>query len=456
MSRVIKALVSIVLIGALAAGVGFLYLRGDLNQLICDGACPPQYATAPEQMRTADVAALEADTVGEDPIGSNALQQAVAGPLSHSALGPRVGFAAVDARSGAPLAGGAIEGLTPASTTKVLTAFAALEVLGPDERFATRVARSGDTLTLVGGGDPYLVERLPEEPPPVVTADLATLADRVARELGPGRFRLTYDAGLFSGPAVSGTWEDGYVPAVVAPVSALWVDQGRGAGEDPARAAAEAFARLLRERGVEVVAPVPAAAGEEAAHVALVRSAPVATIVADLLRTSDNATSEVLFRHVARATGHEPSFEGGAVAVRQILERSAISISSLDLHDGSGLSRRNRISPTTLVQTLVAASRDDRTTAVLSGLPVGGFDGTVRSRFGQAPAGLGWVRAKTGTLTGVHTLAGIATLPGGRPVAFAVMADATETVNPLQTRAALDAVAAAIAGCDCRPPAEGG
>ncbi|RLV54950.1 D-alanyl-D-alanine carboxypeptidase/D-alanyl-D-alanine-endopeptidase [Aeromicrobium phragmitis] len=440
---------SVVLVIALIAGIGFLYLRGDLNRLICDGACPPQYATAPESMRTAAANAAEAEAVGEGAIGSTALKQAVAGPLAHPALGPRVGFAAVDARDGAPLAGGGTEGLIPASTTKVLTAFAALEVLGPDERFATRVVRSGDTLTLIGGGDPYLVERRPADPPPVVTADLATLADRVARDVGTGRFALTYDAELFRGPSVSPAWEDGYVPSVVAPISALWIDQGRGAGGDPARAAADAFARLLRERGVEVADPARAAAAEGATEVATVRSAPVATIVADLLRTSNNETSEVMFRHIARAVGLDASFEGGAAAVRQTLEQDAISTEGLDLHDGSGLSRRNRISPTTLVQTLVAASRDDRTTATLSGLPVGGFDGTVRSRFEQAPAGLGWVRAKTGTLTGVHSLAGIATLPGGRPVAFAVMVDDTEGINPLETQRALDSVAAAIAGCAC-------
>lgn len=449
MRRVLGTITSVVVVLALVAGIGWLYVRGDLNRVICDGACPAQYATAPDTMQVAGVEVAEADAVGEGPIASNALKQAVAGPLADPALGPGVGFVAADARDGAPLAGGGTEGLIPASTTKVLTAFAALEVLGPDERFATRVVRSGDTLTLVGGGDPYLVERQPERPSPVVAADLATLADRVAASVGAGTYTLTYDAGLFSGPAVSPAWEEGYVPSVVAPISALWVDQGRGAGQDPAKAAADAFARLLRERGAEVAEPSPAEAPEGAAQVALVRSAPVATIVADLLRTSNNETSEVLFRHIARAAGYDASFEGGAAAVRATLEQDAVSVEGLELHDGSGLSRRNRISPTTLVQTLVAATRDDRTAAALSGLPVGGFDGTVRSRFEQAPAGLGWVRAKTGTLTGVHSLAGIATLPGGRPVAFAVMANGTEDINALQTQAALDAVAAAIAGCAC-------
>ena len=59
------------------------------------------------------------------------------------------------------------------------------------------------------------------------------------------------------------------------------------------------------------------------------------------------------------------------------------------------------------------------------------------------------VRAKTGTLTGVHSLAGYALDAGGRPVVFAVMADRTSKVAPLQAQAALDKVAAAIAACTC-------
>ena len=66
-------------------------------------------------------------------------------------------------------------------------------------------------------------------------------------------------------------------------------------------------------------------------------------------------------------------------------------------------------------------------------------------RFAKLTSSLGMVRAKTGTLTGVHSLAGYAIDAGGRPVVFAVMADRTSKVAPLQAQAALDKVAAAIA-----------
>lgn len=450
--RVLSRFLVLGLLVALIAGIGTLYLRGDLNRFLCDGACPARYATAPEGVRALDGSRIMPDEPTDAPIASNALKQALQGPLGDAALGPHVGFAAVDARDGTPLAGGDESGFVPASTTKVLTAYGALKALGPDERFSTRVVRDGSTLTLIGGGDPYLTRVAPSEADPVRPASLEKLADRVAREVGVGDFTLQYDASLFEGPAISPDWEESYVPGVVAPIASLWADQGRRDGVrsmDPALDAADDFAQLLGERGVTVSSVVPGEAPATSSAVALVRSAPTATIVAELLATSDNEASEIMLRHIAEAAGAEVSFGGGVAALRSVLEESAISTGGLELHDGSGLARGNRISPTTLVQTLVAAGRDRATTATLSGLPVGGFDGTVRNRFAQAPAGLGWVRAKTGTLTGVHSLAGIATIEGGRPIAFAVMADDTEALNPLETQAALDAVAAAVAGCSC-------
>jgi crotonobetainyl-CoA:carnitine CoA-transferase CaiB-like acyl-CoA transferase len=86
--------------------------------------------------------------------------------------------------------------MLPASTLKTLTSLAALEAVGPQHRFTTEVVRSGNALTLVGGGDP-LLERAPDPSAYPDRADLRTLARATARALraeGPvGRLRLTYD-----------------------------------------------------------------------------------------------------------------------------------------------------------------------------------------------------------------------------------------------------------------------
>ena len=121
----------------------------------------------------------------------------------------------------------------------------------------------------------------------------------------------------------------------------------------------------------------------------------------------------------------------------------------VEIHDGSGLARANRISPTTLAQTLRGAVAQPQASGLLTDLPVSGFTGTLVDRFEKLTSAQGLVRAKTGTLSGVHSLAGYALDAGGRPVIFAVMADRADRGQPFAAQGALDDVAAAIADCSC-------
>ena len=153
----------------------------------------------------------------------------------------------------------------PASTTKLLTVGAALETLGPDHTFTTRVVR-GDApreVVLVGGGDPLLASR-PLTVAEAATAyparaDVATLALEVADALGgAGRVRVRYDDSLFTGPTDNPAWRRDYVPDdIVSPITALMVDggvapDGLSRSDDPSLAAADAFAEALRAAGLRV------------------------------------------------------------------------------------------------------------------------------------------------------------------------------------------------------------
>src|SRR5262249_5914074 len=117
----------------------------------------------------------------------------------------------------------------PASTLKLLTAAAALEALGPDHTFATRVV-GGRNLTLVGGGDPFLAGKQPATGPARHDASLQTLAQLTAKALhrtGIKRVSLAYDTSLFTGPRVDPAWPKSYIPDdVVTPITALWADEG--------------------------------------------------------------------------------------------------------------------------------------------------------------------------------------------------------------------------------------
>lgn len=392
------------------------------------------------------------------------VRRALAGLVSDRDLGRSVSVAVAELGDGEPVYRTGEAQFIPASTMKLLTAEAALATLGPQHRFRTGVVAGpgAERVFLVGGGDPFL-ERAPVTDETVYPprADLVTLAETTARELkerGRTAVRLGYDASLFTGPAVSRGWEPSYLPDdVVSPVTPLWTNEGRRSGgeviTDPAAAAAEQFARALARRSIDVMGtPTASRAPRAAEELASVDSAPLAQIVQRMLEVSDNETAEVLFRHVAVAEGARGSFSGGAGAVQDVLGRLGVDVSGARILDGSGLARGNRVRADTLlsVMEVAAAAAHPSLRRVVTGLPVAGFNGSLTYRFHTGAAeGPGSVRAKTGTLTGVHGLAGVVVDRDGTELSFVAMADRVKVADTLDARAVLDEIAAALAACHC-------
>jgi D-alanyl-D-alanine carboxypeptidase/D-alanyl-D-alanine-endopeptidase (penicillin-binding protein 4) len=380
----------------------------------------------------------------------------VLGPLLDvSALGGTRAAAVVDVATGKRLyTSGAGTALTPASTTKIATAVAALSALGPDHRFTTRAALEPDTgeLVLVGGGDPTLTARKKAGG----WADLRELAANTAAALdkrGIHKVTLSYDTTLYSGPAVHPIG----VNDNLAPVSALIADEGRTDGSssgpaprvsDPAKDAASKFATFLKAAGITTTPPGPSKATTRAQTLATVSSPPLSDVVERMLTNSDNDIAEALARQTALASGRPGSFDGGAGAISARLTKLGLPMSGASFHDGSGLNRDDRLTADLLTALLVTAGDPDRPglRPVLTGLPVAGFTGTLADRYTDSAAGV--VRAKTGTLTGVNTLAGTVVDADGRLLAFAFMASGTS--DPLAAESALDRAATALAACGCR------
>ncbi len=420
---------------------------------------PPPGLTLPTPSPAAAVADPLPAKAG-DPV---AVRRAVGKLLHDKDLGPRVAVAVSQVSDGATIFHSGPASITPASTMKLLTTTAALATLGPDHTFSTTTVAGSSPrdVILVGGGDPLLA-RAPSSSYPA-RADLVTLAKATASSLkqrGRTRVRVGYDATLFTGPSANPAWRASYITDnVVSPISPLWVDEGRERpglvfrSDDPAHDAAVDFAQALSKQGIVVRgAPHPAAAAPEALQYAVVHSAPLAQIVQWVLEKSDNEGAEVLSRQVALAEGKPVSFTGGAAAVRGVLTRLGVDTSADRIFDGSGLSRDDRLSPETLLGVLEAASAADHPDlrGILTGLPVAGFTGSLTRRFDSGdPAGLGRVRAKTGTLTGVHGLAGIVTDREGTAFSFVAIADRVKPIHTLDARQRLDEVAAALAGCSC-------
>lgn len=457
----LQTVLTVVVVAALAGGTLVAWRAGALNTLVCGGPCGPEAVAAPASLDLDETPGRPTpDPTLRGVVDAAAVRAAIEPLLDDADLGGRVGAVVTDLDGGVGLAVDATSTFAPASTTKLLVAYAALSLVDPTTRFRTSVVRAADgRVVLVGGGDPYLAAERPDEPTRVDRADLTSLATRTAEALRAGgvtEVELGYDASLFTGPAESEGWEDSYVPGqIVTPVSALWADQGVVDGvrsSDPARAAADRFAAELEDAGVEVTGDVEEVEDEPGATtLASASSAMLSQIVDAVLVRSDNDAAEVLLRHVAIAAGQPASFEGGAAAVVDALAADEVPVRDVELFDGSGLSRDNRVTPTVLADVVRLSAQRASTSELLASLPVGGLTGTLQDRYGDDAAadGAGLVRAKTGTLTGIHALAGYVTDQGGHPLVFALTADDTEGLDPFATQAALDRVAAALASCDC-------
>jgi D-alanyl-D-alanine carboxypeptidase/D-alanyl-D-alanine-endopeptidase (penicillin-binding protein 4) len=396
--------------------------------------------------------------------------------LPQAATGPGVGVEVADAATGQVLYSANASALaTPASTTKLVTAVASLAVLGPDARFTTTVRQTGDTVVLVGGGDPTLaVNEYPSSdyPRPATLAQLAARTARALKAQGRRSVRLGYDTALYGGPGLAQGWTNSYISTGnVTKIVALEVDQGRltsgGAPQDyddpvnyrprathPVGMAVAAFAALLSRDGIRVAGtPAEVTAPASAPLLASVSSPPLTSIIEQMLLESNNVIAENLARHVAIALGLPATFTGAADADMTELRRLGIT-TPVHLVDGSGLSPQDGIAPQTLVQVLALAARTPKLRGVVTGLPVAGFAGTLsagESDFGGiGGAARGVVRAKTGNLSTVASLAGLAYDRSGQLLLFAIMTPRIPGAGQLQSAAdAIDSAAAGLAGCGC-------
>lgn len=345
---------------------------------------------------------------------------------------------------------------TPASNAKILTAAAVLEELDHDARLTTKVVQGDDgQVILVGAGDPTLTAE-PEGSEGFFTDGprIADLADQLTKS-GVPVTSVAYAPSSIEDPAMERTWSTEDIKGGdIAPISSLMLDAARKDTSDefsprsdtPQEDAGRALADALGLHG-----PVEEATPSSSARVlAEVTSAPLSTRVGDMMRFSDNVLAETLAIELSQKMGGPASIAGGAQAVVSVLRDKGFDVSGVTLRDASGLSAADKV-PADLLDQLVSAAAGDshpKLRPMLDTFPVAAGSGTLADRFpvGENP-GAGWVRAKTGTLTGVSSLTGIVQTVDGRVLAFAFMSGGT---SPADARPALDDLAGALRQCGCR------
>ena len=405
-------------------------------------AAQPAASTPADPERIADIL--------DDPMSDSGIEEGLSGFVVDAATGETLFELDPDAP------------VTPASTTKIATAVAVLDAVGPDHVLSTEayLVPGQDRVVLRGEGDVTLTTTADSAAYPQV-ATLEELAERTARALGAegvDTVSLGYDDSLFTGPDTGPGWKPNYVTeGSTATVHALMIDSGRFSPEasgygsrvpDPPLFAAEAFAEQLEEAGITVEgSPTEERASGE--PVASVDSPPMSALVEHMMLASDNNMAEALGRVTAISLDGEPSFDGAAAATHQVME--GLGVRGVRLSDNSGLSTENRITPRALVELLRLAASDDRPdlNAAITGLPTANSTGTLASggrysAYSTAHEGAGLVRGKTGTLNGVSTLAGTVHDQEGNLFLFAFMAN-----HPQAVGSRLDPLASALSQCGC-------
>ncbi len=226
--------------------------------------------------------------------------------------------------------------------------------------------------------------------------------------------------------------------------------------DDPARYFGQTLRRLLELRGVKVTGAVRLGTVPEGARLFhLIESEPLAEVVRRTNKTSNNFMAEQLVKTLGAVTAGPPgSWSSGLAAVEGFLASFGLPRGSYVMKNGSGMNDANRFSARQTARLLVELWRRFPVSAeFLSSLPLAGKDGTIRWRL-DGPETAGRVRAKTGTLDGVNTLAGYLETVDGERLAFAIL------VNDAPGRSAvvapaIDAVVAALVTRGAAGPAAG-
>lgn len=377
--------------------------------------------------------------------------------------------------------------LLPASTMKLLTTATALDALGADYRYTTRLYHFGETsggtlsgdLVIRGAGDPTFGSEW-------VSADPLKAWAEALYQAGVRRIdgRIIGDDDRFEDLAYAEGWDVSHIATEsYAPASGglAWNDNmldvrfrrgqasvepeglvefvtnvaaGRGGGgrlnvsrvvgtnqiqlggtvpsgyngtvqipvENPTLYATAAFAERLAEAGIAVDAEIldvdelsQTPRYESAEPLRAYVSPPLRSIIERINRKSDNLYAEHLFRTLSTSG----STTASARRVKDFLAEAGASTDGLSIVDGSGLSRKDMITPEAMGALLAYMHTHEASGAFRRSLPQGGGAGsTLRNRMGGVP-----VRAKTGSLMAVRCLAGYVDGPRGEPLAFVIMAN---------------------------------
>lgn len=298
--------------------------------------------------------------------------------------------------------------MRPASTMKLLTSISALDHLGARYEFRTSLYYTGSVKDSVLTGDLYCVGGMD---PLFDTSDMKAFSESV-RALGIHTLRgKIVEVRGFKDSDLLGEgwcWDDDNPT-----LSPLLIDKK---DEFTSR-----LAQMLDKDSIFVDGPSTTGTLPKSALLLCSRSHQLVDVLEPMMKNSDNLYAESMFYQLGAATGASPAKAShGRQMILKTLKNAGVT-GQYKIADGSGLSLYNYVTPELLAKLLIYAYRKSGIIRYLYvSLPIAGEDGTLKKRMKDSPAHLN-VRAKTGTVTGVSSLAGYALAANNHMLVFSII-----------------------------------
>lgn len=299
--------------------------------------------------------------------------------------------------------------LRPASTMKLVTAIAAIDKLGGSYQFKTELCYTGEVSGRTLRGNIYCVGGFD---PRFNNDDMRSFVEGV-RKMGVDTIRgnIYADKSMKDADLAGEGWCWDDDNPVLSPLligrKDLFVER---------------FIRELSEAGIVVEATISERQRPDDAFCIVSRFHTIDQVLMKMLKESDNLYAESMFYQLAAATGNRPAKASHAASViNRLITKVGLNPRRYRIADGSGLSLYNYLTPELEVALLRYAFRNNNIYLHLHpALPEAGVDGTLRSRM-KGTFTRGNVFAKTGTVTGVSSLAGYCTAANGHRLAFSII-----------------------------------
>lgn len=299
--------------------------------------------------------------------------------------------------------------LRPASTMKVVTAIAAIDRLGGSFQFKTTLSYTGAIEDGVLNGDVYLVGGFD---PRFNSDDMGSFVDGIRRMgIDTIRGRIVADKSMKDADMQGEGWCWDDDNPVLSPLLISRRD-----------VFVKRFVDRLRDEGVVVEADTVAGRQPGGAYEVGTRTHTIDQVLMPMMKESDNLCAEALFYQLGASTGAHPATARDArTVVRRLVEKVGLRPSDYRIADGSGLSLYNYVTAELEVMLLRYAYQNTNIYMhLLPSLPVAGEDGTLRRRMRGAFTS-GNVKAKTGSVTAISSLAGYCTAANGHVLCFAII-----------------------------------